>query len=137
MKVRIVVYGTLLAIVVFFLDGMGVVGFTFPRVMENDPLRKPVRVTAVTSNSFTLADGRSFLVIYDQHYFSEVITNVGVRVDLDDMGQEEFMVHTAERGWICGTPWARMITIPLIPQSVPINHRRYAGLVQLKDRKTE
>lgn len=137
MKLRIVVYGILLAIVIVVLDGMSVVGFTYPRAVENDPLRKPVHVTTVTSNSFTLADGRSFLVIYDQHDFSEVITNAGVRVDLDDMGQKEFAVYTAERGWICGTPWARMITIPLIPQSVPINRRRYAGQVQLNDRKPE
>jgi hypothetical protein len=135
MKLRIVVYGALLAIVAFVLDGMGVLGFTFPRAIENDPLRKPLLVTSVTSNSFTLADGRSFLVIYDQHNFFKAITNVGVRVDLDEMGEEEFTVYTAERGWICGTPWARMITIPLIPQSVPINHRRYAGMVQLKAKK--
>jgi hypothetical protein len=137
MKLRIFIYGTVFAIVIVVLDGMGVLGFTYPRAVENNPLLNPVRVIAVSSNSFTVADGRSFSVDFDHALFSRAVTNAGIQIELSDMGDGMFTVYTTERGWICGTPWARMITIPVIPESVPINRRRYAGIVELKEEKTQ
>ena len=38
------------------------------------------------------------------------------------------MVYASERAFICGTPWAKPIVIPLIADHIPANRRGLMGM---------
>ena len=47
-----------LAALFFGTNGCGLIGFHYPRAVENDPLLAPIRVVSVQGNSLCLEDGR-------------------------------------------------------------------------------
>ncbi|MDH5676573.1 MAG: hypothetical protein OEZ06_30925 [Myxococcales bacterium] len=117
-RVRVLA-GLLVAWSAFVVEGF--VGFHYPRIIENDPFRNPVRVASVEGTTLTLEDGRRLRLettrdadLYHRVKASEFF------VEVEDFGEESY-VAVKERMWLCGTPWAYMIRIPLIADDVPIN----------------
>jgi hypothetical protein len=125
-RLRSLLLAMLLVALFFGTDGCGLVGLRYPRCLENDPLLSPVRVLSVQKNTLYLEDGRVLRVDQMLHEGSldELIKASDNRVDVMRDGSQKLAVFAKERGWICGTPWARsLINLDLIPDDVPINYR--------------
>lgn len=108
-------------VVIALLNVLGVVGFRYPRVVENDPLLSPVLVAGVTGDRLMLDDGRVFKVIPAEN-LADAIRESGNRVDVEQTGGET-LIYVKRRGWLCGTPWAALVRIPLFADDVNINRR--------------
>jgi hypothetical protein len=103
---------------------LGIVGFHYPRAVENDPLLAPVRVQAIDKERIVLEDGRVLRVVSPPLIeLSEKLAGSDIRIDVEEYQPGRVQVFVSERGWICGTPWVRLIEIPLIPDDIPINRR--------------
>ena len=119
-----------LSIVFFgFATSNRVVQFHYPRAIQNDPLLAPVAVRSVVGNTLHLADGRA-IEIDTTEPLDQLISRSDCRVDLEFEGTE-VLVYINHRGWLCGTPWAALIEIPLIRDDVPINRRAPIGVGHL------
>jgi hypothetical protein len=101
----------------------GVIGFHYPRVIENEPLHDPIKVLRVEGKQLHLSDSR---IIEVQNTSDEALTKAIAEsdfyVDLEGSGSV-VTVHARQNGWICGTPWAQPIRIPLFPDTVYQNRR--------------
>ena len=127
----------LVAIVTLFFgtDGCGLIGFHYPRAVENDPLLAPIQVVSVEGNRLCLEDGRVLQVgqLLLEGSLKEIVEASDNRVDLeenvgpDGSPRSGFLVMAKKRGWICGTPWVRPIRFRLIPDDVPVNRREEVG----------
>lgn len=118
--------------IILALDLFGILGFTYPASKENQPLKHPIKVTQIQKNFLTLEDGRTVnldpsLTIASEFdletlslvdFFSDRPREVDIE-ELNVDGLEIVKVFVADRQFICGTPWARLVTIPLIPNSFP------------------
>ncbi len=109
---------------------LGIVQFHYPRGVENDPLLAPVKVRSVVGDTLVLEDGRTFEVSsFGFKSLKEMVEGSDFRVDLEYSSEmQDAWVFAKSRGWICGTPWQGLITIPLIADLVPINRREPIGL---------
>ncbi|QDU92660.1 hypothetical protein [Lignipirellula cremea] len=123
-RLRTLLIGTLCVAVFLATDGLGVVGLHYARAVDNDPLLAPVRVVRAKKNRLELADGR-VLRVESTSEFDAWIKTSSDQVDLELHEETRYVtVFGKTRGWICGTPWIRLINIPLIPDDVPINRRQ-------------
>ncbi len=113
-------------------DVVGLIRFHYPRAVENDPLKSPVQVRSIDGDCLFLADGRELAVeTFGDESLPQLLERVHFRVDVESSDGRQGELFIQERGWICGTPWVGVINIPLIPVSVPINHRRPIGYVAI------
>lgn len=123
--IRKVVYavGTVFLLLVI-AAALGMVGFHYPHVVQDQPLNDPVAVLDVESNRLFLADGRVIEADVDSE---QDITNQLAQSDfmIDvEQGQDGFVgIYARQDGWICGTPWAQPILIPAFRDTVYRNRR--------------
>ena len=106
-------------------DRVGIVGFRYPRWVENDSLRDPISVIGVDGMMVTLEDGRVLELEMDppEVTWKDFFVS-GKKVDIEDDGDGEALLYANMPRVRCGTPWARLIRIPLFPDDVNCNSRR-------------
>jgi hypothetical protein len=109
----------------------GVLGFHYPRLIENQALEHPIKVTSLDGTVMTLEDGRRI----DFEYFlgddlkaalEDSDYQVDIEKDVENCGPEITIYCNSPR-FVCGTPWAQPIRIPLIPCDIPRNIREMMG----------
>lgn len=98
----------------------GIIQFRYPQTVENEPLLSPVAVTSLTVDKMVLGDGR---IIEDLVWTSSTEPRFTGIVDIEEIGDDEALIYVKHRGWLCGTPWAAAISIPLFADEIQINHR--------------
>lgn len=129
-------------VAIFGLVGFGIVtgfvGIHYPRVIENQPLRNPIAVAKVEGSRITLFDGR-ILELEDaaptgswEEFFS-----TGSKIEIEENGPDEVTIWGNKPGWICGTPWARPLRIPLIEDRVYRNRREILCFASYKKSTTK
>lgn len=127
-RLRTLLFAVAFVAVFIASNGFGIVGLRYPRAIENDPLLSPLRVASIQGNSLVLEDGRVLEVVDVRHPLDEMIANSDYQIDLESHSEVDLVfICVKSRSWICGTPWACVINIPLIPDDVPINRREMAG----------
>jgi hypothetical protein len=112
---------------------IGFVGIRYPRVIENQPLLDPKPVAKIDGARIELQDGRIFEVLDDFAGDEWPISDAGVHrlVDIEpDFGDDGFIIYGNRAGWICGTPWAKPIVIPIIGDDVYRNRREMIALAR-------
>jgi hypothetical protein len=124
------IWQAIFVILLILASALNIVQFHYPRIIESDPLLAPIRVVSATGNTLTLADGRRLAVQTDEP-LDEALKVSDFRIDIEPTVGREFALHVKRRGWICGTPYMSLITIPLIPDDVSINHRGFLGTARL------
>lgn len=112
---------------------IGSVGFTYPRVVAREPLQHPVKIASIQGNAITLVDGRIFDLgpPPDQKAWPDVFSESDGMVDIDASGNDA-AIYANQKGWICGTPWAAPIRIPLVPETVYRDRRELVALAEQK-----
>lgn len=119
----------------FVASSLRIIEFRYPRAVENDPLLFPVNVQSVTGNTLVLEDGRTLHVDAYHGPLDEIVQESGFRIDVEtDRDDSSCVIFVSRRRWICGTPWAASIRIPLIADDVPVNHREEVGTARIVPR---
>ena len=119
---------------------VGFVGIRYPRVIENQPLLDPQPVARIDGDRIELQDGRIFQVLDDVARDEWPVSDADIHrlVDIEpDFGDDGFILYGNRHGWICGTPWAYPIVIPIIGDDVYRNRREMIALVREITPKTE
>ena len=110
----------------------GLVGFHYPHVIQNEPLHHPVAVVRVESNRLWLEDGRVLrLDGADSSQISNKLSQSEFRVDIEK-GADGFLgIYARQNSWVCGTPWAQPIRIPIIRDTVYENRRELIAIAEI------
>ncbi len=97
---------------------IGIVGFHYPQVIENEPFNSPIKVIDMKVNKLFLADGK--IIQIDNKFkrdWEKVLSESEFMVDLK-FKKDLFFIYARQKSWICGTPWAQPIRIPLFKDIV-------------------
>jgi hypothetical protein len=125
-------YWTILIVVVLLFacaPMIGLVGFHYPRVIENEPLEDPHRVVRFEGSNLFLENGTIIaLEPFWTEPMAEQLKMASFEVDLERQNDGSCYVLARRNGWICGTPWAQPIRIPLIADTVYKNRRELIGV---------
>jgi hypothetical protein len=105
----------------------GIIGFSYPRLIDNQALENPIEVTSLDGTIMTLEDGRRI----DFEYFlgddlKAALEDSNYQVDIEHDG-DQLVIFLSMPTFVCGTPWAQPIRIPLMPCDIPRNRRQMAG----------
>ena len=113
----------LVVIVIAFI--LGLVGFTYPRVVRDEPLHHPLRVVKIEGTNIVLESGR--LIALEGMTAADITNKLqqsDFHVDVEPGHGGSVAIWARQTGWICGTPWAQPIRIPLVPVTVHKNRRK-------------
>ena len=120
----------LLTVCAFVCASMiGVVGFHYPRVIPNEPLRQPQKVISVQGTNLFLESGTIIAIdTLEASDISNKLHQSGFEIDVEDSSGGPVAIYARQDGWVCGTPWAQPIRIPLIPDTTYRNRRELIAL---------
>ena len=123
MKIAIIL-STVLLLLLFAGYKVGLVGFHYLLLVQNEPLHHPIKVLKLDGNRLTLLNGQTLTI--DPVDFTDVSTELNrsndeVDLEINDKGQASIFARHAYG--ICGTPWAQPIHIPLFADVMNRNHR--------------
>jgi len=103
----------------------GMVGFHYPKVIQNEPLQNPQKVTRIEGSNLILQSG-AMVRIEDMDSFgmSNRLAQSQFEIELDGGSNGgPVTVWARQNGWICGTPWAQPIRIPVFLDTVYRNRK--------------
>lgn len=110
--------------------------FHYSRLVEGDSPVLPFKVELIAGNTLQLEDGRRLYVYekWDRRSLEEILKTGKGKIDIElrDGKTKEVRIwgHMKRRGY-CGTPWAQLIVIPLIPDDIPINIKGPIGMAKI------
>jgi hypothetical protein len=124
--VRVIVWSAL-ALAAFYTLLEVTVGVSFYRAvpLANDPLTNSVLVTSVSSNRFTLADGRVLVMEGYGEPLDRAMREAGYRVELESNPSGSTSVFMRKKRFICGTH--APVVVPLLRQEYPAYYRHPLG----------
>ena len=107
----------------------GILGFSYPEIIENQPLLNPVKVVQVVSNRFMLEDHRMVEVETTPGIdITNQLAESGYMIDLELNKGSLIGIYARQDGWVCGTRWAQPIRIPIFPTKVYKNRRELIAI---------
>jgi hypothetical protein len=113
------------ALLVIAAVGTGLVGFHYPKVVVDEPLQNPQKVTRIDGTNIFLQDGRVIAIgSADSLEISNRLSQSSFQIDLERTKGETAVIWARQNGWICGTSWAQPIRIPVIRDTVYKNRRQ-------------
>jgi len=128
-KMRVCSYILVSLVVLFLCLKLRLVGISYPEIVENQPLESPIRVIRIEGNNVELADGRTLSLNDPSHEsWSDVLAQSENMIDVEEFDSDFVAVYARQDGWVCGTPWAQPIRIPLIRDTVYKNRRELVGI---------
>jgi len=118
---------TCLAIVAILVVGgsaTGLIGFHYAHVVQNEPLRNPQRVVRLDGVELALQNGAVIRVeALDTGEMSNKLSQSAFEIDVESGKEETLGIYARQNGWVCGTPWAQPIRLPIIRDTVYRNRR--------------
>jgi hypothetical protein len=110
-------------LVIAVASSCGIVGFRYPDVIDDQPLKDPIRVLSVEGSRLHLADSRTFQCQnMSEKALKDAITQSDFTIDIE-VFESTAVVYARPDGWVCGTPWAQPIQIPIFADKVYRNRR--------------
>jgi hypothetical protein len=107
----------------------GLVGFHYPTVIQDEPLRDPQKIARVEGTNLFLQNGSVIAIDWIKATeISNELRQSSFEVDLEGAKGEPVAIIARQDGWICGTPWAQPIRIPLIRDTVYKNRRELIAM---------
>ena len=124
-----------LAVLIALAWFSGLVGFHYPHVIKNEPLKAPVKVMRVDEQKLFLEDGRTIEVeTYPGEDLTKQLSQSDFMIDVEPAADGLVNIYARQDGWICGTPWAQAIRIPIFRDKVYKNRRELIAVGRiLKD----
>jgi hypothetical protein len=108
----------------------GIVGMSCPRIIENQPLEHPIKVSYLDASTLRLPDGRLIGLQgppVGGETWGAILENNNYLVDLEPEDGGEIAIDGSVRSFTCGTPWAQPIRIPLIAADLKQYRRECIG----------
>ncbi len=112
------------ALLVVTASVIGLIGFHYPDVVQDEPLRNPQKVVRVEGTNIYLESGA--IVALDGINTLEISNKLrqsAFEIDVEGTNKEPVAIWARQDGWVCGTPWAQPIRIPLIRDTTYKNRR--------------
>jgi hypothetical protein len=107
----------------------GLIGFHYPRVIENEPLKDPHKVVRFEGTNLFLEDGAMIaLGPFGSERLGDQLKKANFEIDIERDADGSCSVLSRQPGWICGTPWTQPIRIPLIADTVYRNRRELIAI---------
>lgn len=108
----------------------GVVGFHYAGIIQNEPLKNPQKVLSIRGDEIVLQGGSVIRIDdADISQISNKLSQAAFEVDLEGGDHGNAVgIYGRQNGWVCGTPWAKPIRIPLIRDRVYKNRRQLITL---------
>jgi hypothetical protein len=75
-----------------------------------------------------MADGRCFDVYDGQFWKQQLNERCGYELDVEQLDSGNYTFYGKQKRLICGTPWVRLIQIPLIPCKINLFVRSEVGI---------
>lgn len=131
-------FSAVIVVVSLFLVTIGIVGLRYPRLINNNPLQAPIQVVAINGTKLDLADGRVVELESPLLTSSEIqqsLQNSQMLVDVeaaDPTFPHDVTLYVKQRQFICGTPWASVIRIPLFPDNIDANRKWVLGFGNIR-----
>jgi hypothetical protein len=111
-------------LLIFCASMIGMVGFHYPHVIQDEPLQNPQKVLRVEGPNIFLESGAIIALDHvDASSISNKLDQSAFRVDIEGAKGGPLAIWARQDGWICGTPWAQPIRIPLIRDTIYKNRR--------------
>ena len=136
-KTRVTLIAVILVVALFVIACViGLIGFHYPHVIEDEPLKFPIKVVQIEGHDLVLEDGRRMALddwTEDRGTISEVLAQSDFQIDVEPLVGETYAVWARQDGWICGTPWAQPIRIPIFKDTVYCNRRQPVGIARGTD----
>jgi hypothetical protein len=104
---------------------MGMAGVHYPRIIRDEPLQHPQTVVRIEGTNLVLESGA--IIAFDgieAASISNKLQQSEFAVDIDGAQGEALAIWARQDGWVCGTPWAQPIRIPLIRDTTYKNRRQ-------------
>ena len=113
-----ILYAIVVIMFLLFIGmGTGLVGITYPIVIEDQPFTNPCKVQKVVEHEMFLEDGR--IVVLDRpEGIKEILAYSKHTIELHEDENNSVLIVARRNGWVCGTPWAKLIRIPIIGEKV-------------------
>ncbi len=111
----------------------GIITFHYPEVIQDEPLVNPVHIAKIEKDRLFLKNG-SVLRLRDEppeDGWAAVFQQSALQIDVEYLNETSAIIYARQDGWICGTPWAALIRIPLIPDLVYKNRRELITTAEL------
>lgn len=108
----------------------GIVGISYPRISENQPLLHPIKVSYLDTSTLRLPDGRLIELQGSPaggETWPSILEKNNYLVDLEPEDGGDIAIYGSVRSSICGTPWAQPIRIPLIAVDLKQYRRECLG----------
>jgi len=130
-----IIFGGLFVAVALILGIVtGFIGISYPVRVDNTALSSPIKVEQITGHQIELVDGRVITLsdaYTDQEWENRIAYSKNL-VDLEgDAEGPEVWLYGDRELFICGTPWAQPIRIPIIPNRIPRNHRQLIAVGEI------
>ena len=117
------------AVFILCAANFGIVGFHYPMVIQDEPLRNPQKVVRMEGTNIFLQNGAVIEIeSSDAAEISNKLHQSAFNIDIEGTKGEPLAIFARQDGWICGTPWVQPIRIPLIRDNVYKNRRKLIAI---------
>lgn len=106
----------------------GLVGFHYPKVIQDEPLHQPLRVVRVEGTNLFLQNG-DIIALYglDASQINNMLSQTAFEIDVKNQNGD-LVIFARQNGWVCGTPWAQPLRVPLFEDTVYKNRRQLIAM---------
>ncbi len=136
---RVKIIATILivgALLVVSASMIGLIGFHYPDVVQDEPLRNPQKVVRVEGTNIHLESGAIVALDgLDTLEISNKLKQSAFEIDIEGTNKEPVAIWARQDGWVCGTPWAQPIRIPLIRDTTYKNRRELIAVGSYQNAK--
>jgi hypothetical protein len=116
---------------------MRIIGLHYPNVVQNEPLQNPQKVLRIDGTNIFLQNGAILAIdSEDPLELSNKLVQSNFEIDIEGPKEELVAIFARQNGWICGTPWAQPICIPLIKDKVYKNRRARIAIARYESKET-
>jgi hypothetical protein len=124
-SLRTLLISTAVFALVIKTEGFGLIGFHYPRWIENEPLNNPIKVVRTSQSGLHLADGRIVALSCQSSDLNDALKESCNLIELDTADDTGGAMIYAKRPFTkCGTPWARrLVNFHWFPDDVPSFYR--------------
>jgi len=138
---RVALIAVILAVALFgFAWATGVISLRYRQIIEDEPLKSPVKVVDIDGDRLILEDARTMEFenwMAAKGTIAETLSQSNFQVDLEPFRDGTYAVWARQDGWICGTGWQQPIVIPIFKVTEYRDRRQPVGRAREIDRRQE
>ena len=134
MRLNTIVLVVVIMFAIYLACSTKLIGFHYPEIVNDQPFDGGIRITSIEGLRIKLENGLLLKMENDDSFKHEKVQMaIGDLVKIETDDNENFQIHARVNGWVCGTPWASLITIPIVKDRVYKNKIKFVGFANKVD----